>query len=924
MSTPSLSPAAEAVLTVLAQAERTGPDSRVTAAHVAHASGLEEKAFWQVAREMESAGLLTSYNEPLGKTIVLTSMGNEATAKIPVILPEGRIPQFAEGLDEAALAILDLVGQDVFAVNGSWCKVSTLRPGLREKFNTLDIDAATEAISRLTKKYLEQAGGNEPSYQFRLLGLLASSWGANALRIMDCAMSLFREKKGERLSQYSWSEIRRRANLPPKAMNLAYHTIKLAKLGDGFFTHSGERWLSVPPEPDRVLESKDALGHVIKVLPTDPLQTSTSTPQASASDSQVMVFNVEQSSVKPQEPPTPQSSVKPQEPPTPQPAVGVRQRHVTFNVVGHLLAAGGITWQIPGSERSDQDAQTLSINFPFMGRPPTSRDARRIVAEELAKAEGTWFRARGTTWLLDLGKLRERFKLPLDWMQGDVVVEPEYDVLPDTFHKEDMHGTLCIVVDRDTLARPETDTTPTVSDLASFLPVELKERFENLHCLGEGSFAAVYQVADKESLQRFALKVLNKTPDGLARARREVDAAKLIHPNILEVLEHHPDGHWFLMPLAEGTLGQLQFWGRLSPTSAREIALAVGNALVLAHAAEFLHRDLHPDNIVRHDGVWKVADWGLTVARGQRRLTRTKSIGGIETWTAPEQLKSLKDANERSDLFSLGRIVQWLATAQLPDVSAAANVSADHPLAAFVNAATKLNRDERPRSVREALALIDHDAVVPPAPVRQSERQNSTSDAPATPIAEPRSLLERLETIPAGAIARLVYRRLDSSDHVHDKFKIEVLAVDRAANVLRFKSLTGKAGPTDFLPLTDVEEAWREDDVWVLRISGYMDFNALEPYRYKSRTRSAVRPRTSGANGMSPQAEAAMAKLAGEYVKHKFPNHRVWTFSFGRDETVANELRALGFIETMGLRGPNGFDWILTDAGQQWVMEHQP
>jgi diguanylate cyclase (GGDEF)-like protein len=75
-----------------------------------------------------------------------------------------------------------------------------------------------------------------------------------------------------------------------------------------------------------------------------------------------------------------------------------------------------------------------------------------VVAEALSGASAEdWFLVRGKTWLLDLGKLRERFKLPLDWLDGVVVVEPEYDILPDTFRKDEMHGMLRLIVEREDL-----------------------------------------------------------------------------------------------------------------------------------------------------------------------------------------------------------------------------------------------------------------------------------------------------------------------------------------------------------------------------------------------------------------------------------------------------------------------------------------
>jgi hypothetical protein len=98
--------------------------------------------------------------------------------------------------------------------------------------------------------------------------------------------------------------------------------------------------------------------------------------------------------------------------------------------------------------------------------------------------------------------------------------------------------------------------------------------------------------------------------------------------------------------------------------------------------------------------------------------------------------------------------------------------------------------------------------------------------------------VDRLAALPSGAVVRLVYTPQGSGDYVHDKFQIEVLGVDRVANVLRFKSLSGNPGPPDTMPLGDVEAVWAHGDgTTFVRISGYMGFTALQPHRYVSRPR---------------------------------------------------------------------------------------
>jgi serine/threonine protein kinase len=246
-----------------------------------------------------------------------------------------------------------------------------------------------------------------------------------------------------------------------------------------------------------------------------------------------------------------------------------------------------------------------------------------------------------------------------------------------------------------------------VDNLEQYMPQELRGRFEAIDHIGGGSFGTVYMVKDRESLQRLALKVPFAAPDARERALREAEAmASLRHPNVMGATEFHRGGEWFLFPLAEGTLGQLHSWHRVDEATALVVAHQVGSALAHAHDAGFVHRDLHVDNILRFDGAWMVADWGLTVARGSERLTRSRSQGGIRTWTAPEQLRSLRDADPRSDLYSLGRIVEWLVTGQPPDPSRAGKLADGHPLDEFVNTLTQLDRDRRPTSASAAVALL--------------------------------------------------------------------------------------------------------------------------------------------------------------------------------------------------------------------------
>jgi diguanylate cyclase (GGDEF)-like protein len=104
-----------------------------------------------------------------------------------------------------------------------------------------------------------------------------------------------------------------------------------------------------------------------------------------------------------------------------------------------------------------------------------------MVVKALTDAPGVaWFRVRESRWLVDLSVLREDFELKLDWLQGTVVVEPEYDILPDRFHPEQLRGMLCLVVDRSSLQpAPEApwDEYPD-DELAELVPLLRRRSFD--------------------------------------------------------------------------------------------------------------------------------------------------------------------------------------------------------------------------------------------------------------------------------------------------------------------------------------------------------------------------------------------------------------------------------------------------------------
>ena len=194
---------------------------------------------------------------------------------------------------------------------------------------------------------------------------------------------------------------------------------------------------------------------------------------------------------------------------------------------------------------------------------------------------------------------------------------------------------------------------------------------------GRGGMGVVY-LARQVSLDReVAVKVLphhlTLQAATVARFRREANlAARLVHPGIVAIHAVGKDGdvHYFAMERVHG-----HRLARIDPrTGARrtvrqcvEIAAAVADALVHAHAQGVLHRDVKPSNIlVRDDGQPVLTDFGLAREIGALRITKSGAYAGTPVYSAPEQLAGSKDVDGRADVWSLGATLYELLTDKLP------------------------------------------------------------------------------------------------------------------------------------------------------------------------------------------------------------------------------------------------------------------
>ena len=210
--------------------------------------------------------------------------------------------------------------------------------------------------------------------------------------------------------------------------------------------------------------------------------------------------------------------------------------------------------------------------------------------------------------------------------------------------------------------------------------------YEILGPLGAGGMGEVYRARDTRLERSVAIKILpprlSGTPQARQRFEREARAvSSLNHPHICALYDvGSQEGTDFLvMELLEGeTLAGRLDRGPLSIEQTLRIASEVAQALESAHRQGVVHRDLKPGNIMLTKAGAKVLDFGLAklgASTGHptlsglsalhteepHPLTADGAIVGTLQYMSPEQLEG-KEADARSDIFSLGTVIYEAAT----------------------------------------------------------------------------------------------------------------------------------------------------------------------------------------------------------------------------------------------------------------------
>jgi serine/threonine protein kinase len=201
-------------------------------------------------------------------------------------------------------------------------------------------------------------------------------------------------------------------------------------------------------------------------------------------------------------------------------------------------------------------------------------------------------------------------------------------------------------------------------------------RYDIERVIGHGGMGIVLKAHDSELNRPIAIKLLagHLAHVGAARERFSREgraAAAVVHEHVVAIHNVESNGKvpFLVMQYVPGRSLQARVDqdGPLNAEEILRIGMQAASGLAAAHRQGLVHRDVKPSNILLEDTVERavLTDFGLARTFDDASLTHTGILAGTPHYMSPEQAMG-EPIDPRSDLFSLGAVLYFMATGHPP------------------------------------------------------------------------------------------------------------------------------------------------------------------------------------------------------------------------------------------------------------------